>query len=68
MEPNFEPTIIPSPLPAFLFLFDEDLRGRNVLLLTSFLLRELLRYLRETIDYMPIIFRDAEEDRQRTQG
>ena len=29
-------------------LVDKDLRGQNVLLLTSFLLRELLRYLRES--------------------
>ena len=29
------------------FVADEDLRGRNVLLLTSFLLRELLKYPRE---------------------
>ena len=30
------------------FVEDKDLRSRNVLLLTSFLLLELLRYLRES--------------------
>ena len=30
------------------FVADEDLRSRNVLPLTSFLLRELRRYLRES--------------------
>ena len=30
------------------FFADEDLHGRNALLLTFFLLRELLRYLRES--------------------
>ena len=31
------------------FVANKDLRGRNVLLLTSFLLLELLRYLRESL-------------------
>ena len=34
------------------FVADEDLCGRNVLLLTSFLLHELLRYLRENVQVL----------------
>ena len=33
------------------FVVDKDLHGRNVLLLTSFLLRELLRYPREILEW-----------------
>ena len=35
----------------FSFVADEELRGQNILLLTSFLLHELLRYLRESCGF-----------------
>ena len=36
---------------SFCFVTDEDLCGRNIQLLTSFLLLELLGYPRETVNY-----------------